>query len=76
MNENEFTVRLKQRLLIEFKKQDRSGVYGFTQRSMAYNSNRIEGSTLTEKQTASMFETGTFYTDDTDVIFRSKDIEK
>ena len=76
MNENEFTVRLKQRLLIEFKKQDRSGVYGFTQRSMAYNSNRIEGSTLTEKQTASMFETGTFYTDDTDVIFRSKDIEE
>ena len=43
---------------------------------MAYNSNRIEGSTLTEKQTASMFETGTFYTDDTDVIFRSKDIEE
>ena len=40
MNENEFTVRLKQRLLIEFK-----------------------------KQTASMFETGTFYKDDTDVIF-------
>lgn len=32
MNENEFTVRLKQRLLIEFKKQDRRGVYGFTQR--------------------------------------------
>lgn len=32
MNENEFTVRLKQRLLIELKKQDRSGVYGFTQR--------------------------------------------
>ena len=49
--------RLKERLLIEFRKQDRSGVYGFMQRSMAYNSNRIEGSTLTERQTASMFET-------------------
>ena len=76
MNEDIFMKRLKERLLIEFKKQDRSGVYGYTQRSMAYNSNRIEGSTLTEKQTASMFETGTLYTDDTEVIFRTKDIEE
>lgn len=76
MNEDIFMKRLKERLLIEFKEQDRSGVYGYTQRSMAYNSNRIEGSTLTEKQTASMFETGTLYTDDTEVIFRTKDIEE
>ena len=75
--ENEtYMKRLKDRLQIEFKKQDRSGVYGYTQRSMAYNSNRIEGSTLTEKQTASMFETGTLYVDDPDIIFRTKDIEE
>ena len=75
--ENEtYMKRLKDRLQIEFQKQDRSGVYGFTQRSMAYNSNRIEGSTLTEKQTASMFETGTLYVDDPDMIFRTKDIEE
>ena len=75
--ENEtYMKRLKDRLQIEFKKQDRRGVYGFTQRSMAYNSNRIEGSTLTEKQTASMFETGTLYADDPDMIFRTKDIEE
>ena len=75
--ENEtYIKRLKDRLQIEFKKQDRSGVYGYTQRSMAYNSNRIEGSTLTEKQTASMFETGTLYVDDPDMIFRTKDIEE
>ena len=75
--ENEtYMKRLKDRLQIELKKQDRSGVYGFTQRSMAYNSNRIEGSTLTEKQTASMFETGTLYVDDPDMIFRTKDIEE
>ena len=75
--ENEtYMKRLKDRLQIEFKKQDRSGVYGYTQRSMAYNSNRIEGSTLTEKQTASMFETGTLYADDPDMIFRTKDIEE
>ena len=43
--ENEtYMKRLKDRLQIEFKKQDRSGVYGYTQRSVAYNSNRIEGS--------------------------------
>mgnify|MGYP000013610653 FL=1 len=33
--ENEtYMKRLKDRLQIEFKKQDRSGVYGYTQRSM------------------------------------------
>ena len=49
--ENEtYMKRLKDRLQIEFKKQDRSGVYGYTQRSMAYNSNRIEGSTLTDSK--------------------------
>lgn len=52
MQSIDFIKRLKERLFIEFSKQDRSGVYGYTQRTMAYNSNRIEGSTLTEKQTA------------------------
>jgi hypothetical protein len=41
MNSKDFVEGLKQRLLIEFKKQDRSGVYGYTQRSMAYNSNKL-----------------------------------
>ena len=44
MQDKKFTERLKQRLTIEFQNQDRSGAYGFTQRSMAYNSNKIEGS--------------------------------
>lgn len=38
MQDKKFTERLKQRLTIEFQNQDRSGAYGFTQRSMAYNS--------------------------------------
>ena len=76
MQSIDFIKRLKERLFIEFSKQDRSGVYGYTQRTMAYNSNRIEGSTLTEKQTASIFETGTVYSDDPDTIFRTKDIEE
>lgn len=76
MQDKKFTERLKQRLLIEFQKQDRSGAYGFTQRNMAYNSNKIEGSTLTERQTASLFDTGTFYSDDESTIFRAKDVEE
>lgn len=65
---------LKERFRIEAKKQDRGGVYALTQRKMAYNSNRIEGSTLTEKQTASIFETGTIRADGS--IFRTKDVEE
>lgn len=61
------------RLQIEFKQQDRSGVYALTQRELAYNSNKIEGSTLTQEHTASLFETGTLYGDD---IYRAKDIEE
>lgn len=76
MNEKNFTTELKKRLLIEFSRQDRSGVYGYTQRSMAYNSNKIEGSTLTERQTASLFDTGSFYPDSENDIFRAKDVEE
>lgn len=65
---------LKDRFRIEVKKQDRSGVYALTQRKMAYNSNRIEGSTLTEKQTASIFETGTIRVDGS--VVRTKDVEE
>lgn len=66
--------QLKERLKIEFEKQDRSGIYGYTQRHLAYNSNKIEGSRLTEKQTANLFETGTFMGEET--IFRAKDVEE
>ena len=59
MENNQMVDLLKRRFHIEAGKQDRGGVYALTQRKMAYNSNRIEGSTLTEKQTASIFETGT-----------------
>lgn len=44
-----FTTRLIQRLQIEQKKNDHGGIYAFAQRTLAYHSNRIEGSTLTEK---------------------------
>ena len=54
-----FNYLLLHRFYIEHRKNDRSGIYGLTQKMMAYNSNKIEGSRLTEDQTASLFETGT-----------------
>lgn len=63
-----------ERLIIEFNRKDRSGVYGETQRMLAYNSNKIEGSTLTYNQTASIFETGTIISDGE--LVRTKDVEE
>lgn len=74
MENNQMVDLLKRRFHIEAGKQDRGGVYALTQRKMAYNSNRIEGSTLTVKQTASIFETGTIRADGS--IFRTKDVEE
>lgn len=58
----------------ERKHNDRSGIYGFTQRALAYNSNKIEGSTLTEDQTAALFEEG--FLPASDEAYRAKDIEE
>ena len=57
--QKEFLNFLLERFKIERQKFDRSGVYAYTQRLLAYNSNKIEGSTLTEEQTASLFDNGT-----------------
>ena len=45
----EFVETLKKKIIEEFSRQDRKGVYAFTQKNMAYNSNKIEGSTLTSE---------------------------
>lgn len=39
-----------ERFKIEYNKKDRSGIYGVTQREVAYNSNKIAGSALTKEQ--------------------------
>lgn len=72
---DDFVKQLKKQMLDEFRRQDRRGVYGFTQKIMAYNSNRIEGSTLTSEQTASLFDTGTIVTDG-EFVYRTKDVEE
>lgn len=72
--EKAFLDFLLERFRIEREKFDRSGVYAFTQRLLAYNSNRIEGSTLTEEQTASLFDNGTL--PKSDDYYRAKDVEE
>lgn len=72
---SEFLVEaLIKRFQIEQSNHDRGGVYALTQRMLAYNSNKIEGSTLTEKQTASLFDTGTLSSED--AVIRAKDVEE
>lgn len=61
------------RMQTEFRRQDRSGIYGYTQRELGYNSNRIEGSRLSPQQTASIFETGTVSGGE---VIRTKDVEE
>lgn len=70
-----FIKALKKQLLQEFHNQDRKGVYAYTQKNMAYNSNRMEGSTLTSAQTASLFDTGTMVSE-ADFVYRTKDVEE
>ena len=71
---NDFLNFLYDRFKIEKEKFDRSGVYAYTQRLLAYNSNKIEGSTLTEEQTASLFDNGTL--PKSDDYYRAKDVEE
>jgi len=70
----EFLNFLLERFKIERDKFDRTGVYAYTQRLLAYNSNKIEGSTLTEEQTTSLFDNGTL--PKSDDYYRAKDVEE
>ncbi len=72
---NYLTSILKEQLLKEFELQDRKGIYAFTQKNMAYHSNRIEGSTLTSEQTASLFDTGMLFSNG-EISYKAKDIEE
>ena len=74
MSNSEFLVFLLNRFKIERARTDRSGVYAYTQKLLAYNSNKIEGSTLTEEQTASLFDTG--YLPKSNDYYRAKDVEE
>lgn len=75
MKENALSRCIKKDLLEDFRINNRKGLYSVTQKMMAYNSNRIEGSTLTSEQTASLFDTGTITSNGIEV-YRAKDIEE
>lgn len=64
--------QLWQVLMEEKRCKYRKGIYGYTQRKLAYNSNKIEGSTLTEEQTASLFDEGMLAVSED--YYRAKDV--
>lgn len=67
-------VALKHVLLQEFSTSYRNGIYGYTQRSLAYNSNHIEGSILTPEQTTALFEER--FLPSCSSEYRAKDVEE
>lgn len=74
LDKENIVLKLREKMNIEYKKMDCSGIYAKTQKLMAYNSNKIEGSTLTKDQTASLFDTGVLLANGE--IFKAKDIEE
>lgn len=75
MNSQSTAQAIKQNLIDDYEMGNRKGLYALTQKLMAYNSNRIEGSTLTSEQTASLFDTGTLVSNGVEV-YKAKDIEE
>ena len=73
MNDIGFNRGLFHALTVEKANGIKSGIWGFTQREFAFNSNKIEGSRLTKEHTSSLFNTGSIYVDGE---FRAKDIEE
>ncbi len=55
--------KLKDRLVYEMKKNIKNGIYHLTQIKFAYNSNHIEGNSLTHNQTKQIFDKSQFVTD-------------
>ena len=70
------TKELVKEIIYEKDNKIRNGIYGFIQRGLAYNSNKIEGSTLTEDDTWTLFNTGNLYKNDDVAFYRAKDIEE
>ncbi len=64
------------KVLIEQKNMNLSGsLYHKTQLDFAYNTNHIEGSTITPDETASIYDTGTILTSSDKVIVLKDAIE-
>ena len=59
---------IKEILLMERKEKIKKRLYHLTQIKFAYNSNHIEGSTLTQEQTSHIYQTNSFISDKDEVI--------
>ena len=66
---------LLEQLKHEMKIGYKNGIYHLTQVKMAYNSNRIEGSKLTEEQTVLMYETKSILFNDGDSVLVNDIVE-
>lgn len=75
MNEKMITDKIKEELLYDFKNHIKNGMMALISKNMAYNSNHIEGSSLTAEQTATLFDTGTIVSNGVEV-YKAKDIEE
>ena len=60
--------KLIKELLEQKKSKFKGNIYHYSQVKFSYNSNRIEGSILTEEQTEAIFDTSSFITKDNDLI--------
>ena len=61
-------LNLKEELLKQKKTKFKGNIYHFSQVNFAYNSNKIEGSRLTEEETEEIFETNSFISGSGDII--------
>ena len=61
-------VKIKNELLEQKKTKFKGNIYHYSQVNFAYNSNKIEGSHLTENETEEIFETNSFIPKDNEAI--------
>lgn len=73
--ERSIAQKIREEILLDYAQKNRKGIYAETSKLMAYNSNRIEGSTLTSEETASLFDTGELLASG-NVVYRARDIEE
>lgn len=60
--------KIKHELIQQKKSKFKGNIYHFSQVNFSYNSNKIEGSRLTEEQTEAIFDTSSFISKSEDVI--------
>lgn len=60
--------KIKHELIKQKESKFKGNIYHFTQVNFSYNSNKIEGSRLTEEQTEAIFDTSSFISKSDDVI--------